>query len=151
MTVVPSSNIKCAGVTRRAAWLSQISKKPTFIRINWSSWPKSQKPGTRLANSTTLWTLGVIHAANCCHNQTRWDSRDSAVELATFNIHKRLILMVFVFMERVLLLGHRPHSRNHHPRCTPHWAVVPKSSVQDSSYSPPCTHNSNDAPETQLI
>jgi len=40
-------------------------------------------PGTLLANSTTLWTLGVTRDANCCHNHTRCCSSDSAVEDAT--------------------------------------------------------------------
>lgn len=84
VTDVPSSNIKVVLVVSRVTWLNQISKKPTLIRINWSSCPRSQNPGTRLANSTTLCTLGVMFVANCCHNHTRCCSRDSAVELATY-------------------------------------------------------------------
>lgn len=100
VTVVPSSNTKCAGVIRRAAWLNQISKNPTLMRISWSSWPKSQKPGTRLANSTTLCTLGVMQAANCCQSHTRWDSMDSAVELATFiKIHIFSIIRILYIVK----------------------------------------------------
>lgn len=40
-------------------------------------------PGTRLANSTTLCTVGVTWDANCCHNQMRRISSFSTVEDAT--------------------------------------------------------------------
>lgn len=43
----------------------------------------SKLPGTRLANSTTLCTVGVMCAASCCHNHIFCCSSPSAVEDAT--------------------------------------------------------------------
>lgn len=83
LNTVPSSNIIDVFDVNLAAWLNQTSKKPNLIKINWSSWPKSQKPGTLLANSTTFWTLGVTLEANCWYNQHFSCSIDSAVEEAT--------------------------------------------------------------------
>lgn len=83
MIVVPSSNTIEVLEVNLEIWHNQISKNPILIKINWSSWPKSQNPGTRFANSTTRWTLGVILFANWTHNQHLSCSNNSAVEEAT--------------------------------------------------------------------
>lgn len=77
---VPSSNVIELSVVILEIWQSHTSKKPTLIRISWSSCERSQNPGIRFANSTTLCTDGVTLVANCCHSQILWDSTVSAVE-----------------------------------------------------------------------
>lgn len=64
----------------RDMWTNQISKKPSLMRISWSSCDKSIKPGTRLANSTTLCIEGVTRTAKCCHITIFCCSRESAAE-----------------------------------------------------------------------
>lgn len=83
LNTVPSSNTIDVFDVSLAAWLSHTSKKPNLIKISWSSWPKSQNPGTLFANSTTLWTFGVTLDANCWYNQHFFCSMDSAVEEAS--------------------------------------------------------------------
>ena len=77
---MPSSKVIELSEVILEIWHSQTSKKPTLIRISWSSCESSQKPGTLFANSTTLCTDGVTLVANCCHSHIRWDSTVSAVE-----------------------------------------------------------------------
>ena len=64
----------------REMWTSQISKNPILMRMSWSSCDRSTKPGTRLANSTTLCMEGVTSTAKCCHITIFCCSRESAAE-----------------------------------------------------------------------
>lgn len=77
---MPSSKVIELSVVILEMWQSHTSKKPTLIRISWSSCESSQNPGIRFANSTTLCTDGVTLVANCCHSQILCDSTVSAVE-----------------------------------------------------------------------
>jgi hypothetical protein len=72
-------------IVKRRKWRGLGPRKScrAIEKKNVSHYALQNVPGTLLANSTTLWTLGVTRDANCCHNHTRCCSSDSAVEDAT--------------------------------------------------------------------
>lgn len=54
----------------------------TLIRMSWSSCGRVWKPGSRLANSTTCCTAGVMRSAKLCQRIERTSVARSVVEVA---------------------------------------------------------------------